>query len=68
MHYLSECVMCKTQIFTRIWYEIVKSTLERLADAMLRVADETMQPEFVGVWLREPAAVKTRQSEAVGSQ
>ena len=27
---------------------------------MLRVVDETLQPEFVGLWLREPGADKQR--------
>jgi hypothetical protein len=31
-----------------------ETDLERLTDEMLRVVDETMQPEFVGLWLREP--------------
>lgn len=30
--------------------------LERLTAEMLRVVDETMQPEFVGLWLRESGA------------
>jgi hypothetical protein len=30
-----------------------ETDLERLTGEMLRVVDETMQPEFVGVWLRE---------------
>jgi hypothetical protein len=33
-----------------------ETDLERLTAEMLRVVDETMQPEFVGVWLREPGA------------
>jgi hypothetical protein len=28
--------------------------LEQLTAEMLRVVDETVQPEFVGLWLREP--------------
>jgi hypothetical protein len=31
-----------------------ETDLERLNAAMLQVVDETMQPEFVGLWLREP--------------
>jgi len=33
-----------------------ETDLERLTAAMLQVVDETMQPEFVGLWLREPAS------------
>jgi len=33
-----------------------ETDLERLSAAMLQVVDETMQPEFVGLWLREPGA------------
>jgi hypothetical protein len=45
-----------------------ETDLERLTGELLRVVDETMQPEFVGLWLREPAVAKPTQSEAVGSQ
>src|SRR5262249_9481238 len=31
-----------------------ETDLERLSAAMLQVVDETMQPEFVGLWLKEP--------------
>src|SRR5207249_1328095 len=31
-----------------------ETDLEQLTAEMLRVVDETMQPEFVGLWLREP--------------
>jgi hypothetical protein len=31
-----------------------ETDLERLTVEMLRVVDETVQPEFVGLWLREP--------------
>jgi hypothetical protein len=31
-----------------------ETDLERLTGELLRVVDETMQPEFVGLWLREP--------------
>jgi hypothetical protein len=31
-----------------------ETNLAHLTDEMLRVVDETMQPEFVGLWLREP--------------
>ena len=33
-----------------------ETDLERLTAAMLQVVDETMQPEFVGLWLRDPQA------------
>jgi hypothetical protein len=36
--------------------------LERLTAEMLHVVDETMRPEFVGLWLREPATPSTRDS------
>jgi hypothetical protein len=35
-----------------------ETELERLTAEMLRVVDETMQPEFVGLWLREPGPDK----------
>ncbi len=35
-----------------------ETDLERLTAEMLRVVDETVQPEFVGLWLREPAVDK----------
>ena len=31
-----------------------ETDLEQLTGELLRVVDETMQPEFVGLWLREP--------------
>ena len=31
-----------------------ETDLERLTAELVRVADETMQPEFVGLWMREP--------------
>jgi hypothetical protein len=31
-----------------------ETDLERLSAAMLNVVDETLQPKFVGLWLREP--------------
>jgi hypothetical protein len=31
-----------------------ETDLDRLTGELLRVVDETIQPEFVGVWLREP--------------
>jgi len=37
-----------------------ETDLERLSAAMLNVVDATMQPEFVGLWLREPATHNTR--------
>ena len=33
-----------------------ETDLERLTAEMLRVVDETMQPEFVGLWLPDPQA------------
>jgi hypothetical protein len=33
-----------------------ETDLERLTATMLQVVDETMQPEFVGLWLRDPQA------------
>ena len=32
-----------------------ETDLARLTDELLRVADATIQPKFVGFWLREPA-------------
>jgi hypothetical protein len=41
-----------------------ETELERLTAELLRVVDETMQPEFVGLWLREPSSDKmTTQNE-----
>jgi hypothetical protein len=37
-----------------------ETDLERLTAEMLRVVDETMQPEFVGLWLREPGSDRSR--------
>jgi amino acid transporter len=37
-----------------------ETDLERLTGEMLRVVDETVQPEFVGLWLREPGTDKQR--------
>jgi hypothetical protein len=31
-----------------------ETDLDALTTAMLQVVDETVQPEFVGLWLREP--------------
>jgi hypothetical protein len=39
-----------------------ETELQRLTAEMLRVVDETMQPEFVGLWLREPATRSTLDS------
>ena len=39
-----------------------ETDLERLTAEMLRVVDETMQPEFVGLWLRETQAGSTPQA------
>jgi hypothetical protein len=36
-----------------------ETDLERLNAAMLQVVDETMQPKFVGLWLREPTTHNT---------
>jgi hypothetical protein len=33
-----------------------ETDLERLTGELLRVVDDTMQPEFVGLWLRDPQA------------
>jgi hypothetical protein len=41
-----------------------ETDLERLSAAMLRVVDETMQPEFVGLWLREPPAGLSTQADS----
>jgi hypothetical protein len=35
--------------------------LDRLTAEMLHVVDETMQPEFVGLWLREAASTKVSE-------
>jgi len=35
-----------------------ETDLDALTAAMLRVVDETVQPEFVGLWLREPGVDK----------
>jgi len=35
-----------------------ETELDRLTSELLRVVDDTMQPEFVGVWLREPGSDK----------
>ena len=37
-----------------------ETDLERLTAAMLHVVDETVQPEFVGLWLREASDKVTR--------
>ena len=37
-----------------------ETDLEQLTAEMLRVVDETVQPEFVGLWLREPGTDKQR--------
>jgi hypothetical protein len=31
-----------------------ETDLERLNAELLRVVDQTMQPEFVGLWMRDP--------------
>jgi hypothetical protein len=35
-----------------------ETDLEYLTAAMLRVVDETMQPEFVGLWLKDAQSVE----------
>ena len=37
-----------------------ETDLERLTGEMLHVVDETMQPEFVGLWIREPSSHNQR--------
>ena len=37
-----------------------ETNLDALTAAMLRVVDETVQPEFVGLWLREPESHRER--------
>ena len=37
-----------------------ETDLERLTGEMLRVVDETVQPQFVGLWLREPRRIEMR--------
>jgi hypothetical protein len=39
-----------------------ETDLERLSAAMLQVVDETMQPEFVGLWLREPGTHSSKET------
>jgi len=39
-----------------------ETDLELLTAEMLRMVDETMQPEFVGLWLREPQARSTTEA------
>jgi hypothetical protein len=39
-----------------------ETDLERLTAEMLRVVDETMQPEFVGLWLRESGREEKRRN------
>jgi len=38
-----------------------ETDLDRLTGEMVRVVDETMQPEFVGLWLREAASTKVSE-------
>jgi hypothetical protein len=45
-----------------------ETDLERLTDAMLRVADDTMQPEFVGLWLRDSQARSTIEADRPDSR
>jgi hypothetical protein len=35
-----------------------ETDLQNLTDELLRVVDTTVQPEFVGLWLKEPAVDK----------
>jgi hypothetical protein len=37
-----------------------ETDLERLASELVNVVDETMQPEFVGLWLRKPTSDRQR--------
>jgi hypothetical protein len=39
-----------------------ETDLERLTVEMLKVVDETMQPEFVGLWLREPGTHSNKET------
>jgi hypothetical protein len=39
-----------------------ETDLDALTDEMLRMVDETMQPEFVGLWLCDPQARSTTEA------
>jgi len=39
-----------------------ETDLERLTAAILHVVDETLQPEFIGLWLRDPQARSTTEA------
>ena len=43
-----------------------ETDLAQLTAELLRVVDETMQPEFVGLWLREPE--RNKEGPNIGSQ
>jgi hypothetical protein len=48
-----------------------ETDLDRLSAAMLKVVDETMQPEFAGLWLREPTTqsmLDSARSDATSPQ
>jgi hypothetical protein len=40
------------------WNRRDETSLDALTAAMLQVVDETLEPEFVGPWLREPSVDK----------
>lgn len=44
-----------------------ETDLERLTGDLLRVVDETMRPEFVGLWLRDTQARSSPKSTSPGS-
>jgi hypothetical protein len=44
-----------------------ETNLERLTTELLRVVDETMQPEFVGLWLRDTQIHGTPKSASANS-
>jgi hypothetical protein len=45
-----------------------ETDLEILTTELVRVADETMQPEFVGLWLRTPQAGSTTEAARPGAR
>ena len=45
-----------------------ETDLERLTATMLQVVDETMQPEFVGLWLRDPQARSKTETAQLDSK
>jgi hypothetical protein len=42
-----------------------ETDLERLTSELLRVVDETMQPEFVGLWLKPVDGVKRETQNVI---